>query len=180
MGAIIFGIWNYNIEIEMAAIFEFSAGSGNIDDGGDSVTLETVNSSECRVCSGEVVDRGIQCDGKCGGWFHPDCSGLSCEKYEELSVGESKNEKWYCKNCRLDEVCSKQSVEGGRVVKGRKEAKKEVVSNVSGQFKVKSPAVVSEDELLVSIQHCYKDIRDEWHVTDTNSTSTVKALKKQS
>lgn len=125
------------------------------------------------MCS-RIVRKGIQCEGQCGGWFHLKCSDLSNEKFEEFSVGEYKDKQWCCKDCVLGVGNSEKVVRG---LRDRKEAKNEVVSRVGEVFKVKS--VFTEAELVEVIQQCYKKIREEWDIKDTNSTSTVKAIKKE-
>ena len=51
--------------------------------------------NRCKVC-GRV---GIQCEGRCGRWFHQKCSGLSVDEFKELSVGKLKLESWVCNIC---------------------------------------------------------------------------------
>ena len=113
-------------------------------------------SSICKVRSSEV-GTGIQCEGHCGRWFHPSCGDLSNERFQELSDGD---EKWFCAVCVTDNGVSNENERGVSGKKDSNEAKKEVVKRVSDQFKVKS--VFAEKGLLVAVQHCYKDMRDEY------------------
>jgi len=58
----------------------------------------------CRVCLKEVVNKGVECEGICKRWLHPDCVKLPTTEYKNIADGVVKS--WHCKriDCVYDEV----------------------------------------------------------------------------
>ena len=55
----------------------------------------------CGSCSKEVIYDCIQCEGKCGRWFHAECSGLSELQFKDLA--ENEDSEWSCQRCGKEE-----------------------------------------------------------------------------
>lgn len=48
----------------------------------------------CKVCCTHVIDRGVECDGKCKRWYHPDCVKITSDEYKKIADGVVKT--WLC------------------------------------------------------------------------------------
>ncbi|KAG8258036.1 hypothetical protein J6590_036778 [Homalodisca vitripennis] len=48
----------------------------------------------CRVCVREVVNKGVECDGACKRWFHPECVRITPAEYRKIADGTQKT--WKC------------------------------------------------------------------------------------
>lgn len=48
----------------------------------------------CKVCLKGVIDKGVECDGPCRNWFHPDCVRVTSAEYKKIADGTTKS--WKC------------------------------------------------------------------------------------
>lgn len=48
----------------------------------------------CKVCLKKVLDRGVECDGPCSHWYHPDCVKVTPTEYRKIADGSVKS--WKC------------------------------------------------------------------------------------
>lgn len=48
----------------------------------------------CKVCLKKVIDKGVECDGPCKNWYHPDCMKITSNEYKKIAEGTTKS--WTC------------------------------------------------------------------------------------
>lgn len=48
----------------------------------------------CSLCYKKVLDKGVECEGDCKRWFHPECVKLSSNEYKKIADGVKKT--WFC------------------------------------------------------------------------------------
>lgn len=55
----------------------------------------SLNSNEiCKVCLKWVINKGVECDGPCRNWFHPECVRITPAEYKKIADGTNKS--WTC------------------------------------------------------------------------------------
>ena len=89
----------------------------------------------CGSCSKEVLCDCIQCEGKCGRWFHAACSGLSDLQFKDLA--ENEDSKWSCQRCSKEEKSNEDGDENP-IAEAIRKLRRQVEENI--QPSIPTPA----------------------------------------
>lgn len=55
----------------------------------------------CKVCIKKAIDKGVESDGNCKGWYRPECIKLSASEYKKIANGLVKSWNYGRVDCSL-------------------------------------------------------------------------------
>ena len=115
----------------------------------------------CGSCSKEVIYDCIQCEGKCGRWFHAECSGLSELQFKELA--EDEDSEWSCQRCGKEEKSNEDEDENpiaGAIRKLRRQVEESIQPS--------TPTSKDSETVVEEAKECcfpgHENVRDPSHL----------------
>lgn len=131
------------------------------------------NKEICKVCVKKVIDKGVECDGPCKRWYHPECVRLPSADYKKIADGIIKT--WHCGR----EDCKPDSEDSSVVLRQILEqlnrlASKDDVKKISNEISVLRQDITNLSQMVSDLEPRLTDAEKDINLLKT----TVNALRK--